>query len=142
MYTFFVVLLTIVAVVSALLLIGIVLIQNNKSGGGLGAVSGGVTETMFGASASNMLIKGTVWIAVIFLVSTLLLAMVTGRGRSFSSAAEKYLEAPKALPAVVDNAVDTANAAADKAADTANAAADKAADTATAAADNAKDAAD
>ena len=55
------------------------MIQQNKSGGGLGAVSGGVTEQMFGTSAGNILTKTTTWLAVIFLVSTLFLGTVIGR---------------------------------------------------------------
>lgn len=82
------VLLSIVSIVSAFLLIGIILIQQSKSGGGLGAVSGGMTESMFGASAGNVLTKATTWIAAIFLVSTLFLATVIGRLRDDTSAAE------------------------------------------------------
>ena len=69
----------IVSILSSLLLIGIIMIQQNKSGGGLGAVSGGVTEQMFGTSAGNILTKTTTWLAVIFLVSTLFLGTVIGR---------------------------------------------------------------
>lgn len=83
------VLLSITSIVSAFLLIGIILIQQSKSGGGLGAVSGGVTESMFGASAGNVLTKATTWIAAIFLLSTLFLATVIGRLRDNTSAAER-----------------------------------------------------
>ena len=79
MSTFLTVVLTVVSIISALLLIGIILIQQNKARGGLGAVSGGMAESMFGAGASNVLTKGTTWLAVVFLISTLLLAAVTGR---------------------------------------------------------------
>jgi preprotein translocase subunit SecG len=82
------VLLSIVSIVSAFLLIGIILIQQSKSGGGLGAVSGGMTESMFGASAGNVLTKATTWIAAVFLLSTLFLATVVGRMRNDVSAAE------------------------------------------------------
>ena len=79
MATFIIVLLTIISILSAIFLIGIILIQQNKAGGGLGAMSGGWTESTFGASADNVLTKGTTWGAAIFLVSTLFLAAVTGR---------------------------------------------------------------
>ncbi|MBR4416169.1 MAG: preprotein translocase subunit SecG, partial [Victivallales bacterium] len=79
MATFSSVLLTIISRLSALFVIGIILIQQNKAGGGLGAVSGGWTESTFGASADNVLTKATTWASAIFLISTLLLAAVTGR---------------------------------------------------------------
>ena len=79
MATFIIVLLTIISILSAIFVIGIILIQQNKAGGGLGAVSGGWTESTFGASADNILTKGTTWGAAIFLISTLFLAAVTGR---------------------------------------------------------------
>ncbi|MCK5803140.1 MAG: preprotein translocase subunit SecG [Lentisphaeria bacterium] len=72
--------LTFLEVVTALLLIGIILIQQSKTGGGLGAVGGGMTETVFGAGAGNVLTKGTVWLATLFFCLTLLVAVITGRG--------------------------------------------------------------
>ena len=87
----------IVSILSSLLLIGIIMIQQNKSGGGLGAVSGGMTEQMFGTSAGNILTKATTWLAVIFLVSTLFLGTVIGRLEKLNtSVAEKLLEEPAA----------------------------------------------
>ena len=79
MATFIIVLLTIISILSAIFVIGVILIQQNKAGGGLGAVSGGWTESTFGASADNVLTKATTWASAIFLISTLLLAAVTGR---------------------------------------------------------------
>ena len=72
-------------------MIVVIMLQNNKSGGGLGAVSGGITETMFGASAANVLVKITIWLAVIFMGSTLALATLTGRVRGGRSIAETLL---------------------------------------------------
>lgn len=92
MVTFFTVLLSILAVLSAILMIVVILLQNNK-GGGLGAVSGGITETIFGASAATVLVKITVWLAAIFMGSTLLLATLTGRVRGGKSVAETYIPA-------------------------------------------------
>ena len=89
------VLLYIVSITSSILLIGIIMIQQNKSGGGLGAVSGGMTEQMFGTSAGNILTKTTTWLAVIFLVSTLFLGTVIGRLEKLNtSVAEKLLDEP------------------------------------------------
>ena len=68
-----------VSILSSILLIGIIMIQQNKSGGGLGAVSGGTAESLFGTSAGNILTKTTTWLAVVFLLSTLLLGTVIGR---------------------------------------------------------------
>ncbi|MFA6815120.1 MAG: preprotein translocase subunit SecG [Lentisphaeria bacterium] len=92
MYAFITVSLAVISIVSSLLLVVVILIQNNKGGGGIGAISGGMTETMFGAGASSALIKITVWLAAIFMGTTLLLATVKGRSRNAKSVAEKYAQ--------------------------------------------------
>ncbi len=124
------VLLSIVSIVSAFLLIGIILIQQSKSGGGLGAVSGGMTESMFGASAGNVLTKATTWIAAIFLVSTLFLATVIGRLRDDTSAAELIpqaatIDTTSAPAAAAAEKVDAAAEKVDAAAEKVDAAAEK-----------------
>jgi len=82
-------------------LIGIILIQQSKSGGGLTAMGGGMTESVFGASAGNVLTKGTVTLAAVFLAATLALAIITGhRGPRRSVADGLALEAPAAKAAV------------------------------------------
>ena len=94
MATFLTYFLGTIAVISAILLICVIMIQQTKSGGGLGAVSGGVTESVFGTSAANVLTKITTWLAVVFLTSTLLLGTVIGRMKSDNtSVAEKLLQA-------------------------------------------------
>jgi preprotein translocase subunit SecG len=94
--------LTVIEVLVALLLIGIVLIQQSKSGGGLGAVSGGVSETVFGPTAGNVLAKATVVLASCFLGITLILAIITGHrrpGRSvIESLPDKQVSTPAAAP--------------------------------------------
>jgi preprotein translocase subunit SecG len=68
-----------VEVIVSVLLILIVLVQPSKSGGGLGGAAfggGGMGEQLFGARAGNVLTKGTVLFAVIFLVNTMALAFV------------------------------------------------------------------
>ncbi|MBO4527012.1 MAG: preprotein translocase subunit SecG [Victivallales bacterium] len=100
MATFIIVLLTIISILSAIFVIGIILIQQNKAGGGLGAVSGGWTESTFGASADNVLTKATTWASAIFLISTLLLAAVTGRwgvGRKSIIESADIAEKPAAM---------------------------------------------
>ena len=97
MATFLTYFLGTIAVISAILLICVIMIQQTKSGGGLGAVSGGVTESVFGTSAANVLTKITTWLAVVFLTSTLLLGTVIGRMKSDNtSVAEKLLQAENA----------------------------------------------
>ena len=94
MATFLTYLLGTIAVISSILLICVIMVQQTKSGGGLGAVSGGVTESVFGTSAGNVLTKITTWLAVIFLASTLLLGTVIGRMKGENtSVAEKLLQA-------------------------------------------------
>ena len=104
MLGFFTVLLTFLALSSAILMVIVILLQSNK-GGGLGAVSGGLTETMFGASAANVLVKTTIWFAAIFMSSTLLLAALTGRVRSGKSIAETLIVEP-AEPVADDSLLD------------------------------------
>lgn len=97
---FAIVLLTVLQLLAALLLIGIVLIQQSKAGGGLGAVGGGTTETVFGATAGNVLTKGTVILASIFLGAALLVQVLqthAGTDRSLTEGLQSEAAAP-ALP--------------------------------------------
>ena len=71
--------LTIISVLTAILLTLLVLVQNPKGSGGIGAIGGGVSEAMFGASAPSALVKGTVILAVVFLLSTLFNVAIQGR---------------------------------------------------------------
>ncbi len=84
-----IIILYIAEVIIALLLIGIVLIQQSKSQGGLGALSGGMTESIFGAATGNVITKATVVLATVFLVNTLLLAILTGRSGETATRAEE-----------------------------------------------------
>ncbi len=95
MLTIAIAFLTVIEVIAALLLIGIILIQQSKSGGGLGAMGGGITETVFGASAGNVLTKGTVILTAVFLTTTLLLAILTGHRRPGASVVETQLTQPQ-----------------------------------------------
>ena len=86
------VILTIISVLTAILLTIIVLIQNPKGQGGIGAISGGVSEAMFGATAPSALVKITVVLAVIFLLSTLFNAAIVGHARQAKSLGDSIVE--------------------------------------------------
>ncbi len=106
MFVFLKVLLTIISVASAFCLIAIIMMQQSKAGGGIGAISGGAAESMFGTSATNVLIKTTTWLAIIFLCSTLILGALMGRAKPNSSVVEQLaipveetpVQAPVAVP--------------------------------------------
>lgn len=65
-------LLIVLEAVVCLLLIGIVLLQKS-TGDGNGLSFGGGAESVFGAQTGNVLTRGTVILAIIFLVNTLVL---------------------------------------------------------------------
>src|SRR5947208_9468820 len=63
-------------VLVALLMVLVILMQRPKSEG-LGAAFGGaVTENLFGAQTTNVLVKFTAWLAGIFFVVTFLLSVL------------------------------------------------------------------
>lgn len=81
--------LIVLQVIVSLLLILIILVQPSKSGGGLGGAAfggGGMGEQLFGARAGNVLTKGTVLFAVIFMVNTLALAFLYAKSSGLSAA--------------------------------------------------------
>jgi len=71
-------LITVEVICSALLLM-VILVQRTKNQGLGLAIGGGMGESMFGAQMGNVLTKTTVILAVIFLVTTTLLAMLGAR---------------------------------------------------------------
>jgi preprotein translocase subunit SecG len=78
------VLFIIAAVICSFLLVGVILLQRAK-GEGLGLAFGAqMGESLFGARASNVLVRITVWLGVIFLLSTTLLARIYARGQGRS----------------------------------------------------------
>ncbi len=93
-------LLTFLEVVCALFLIIIILMQRSKSGGGLGPITGGFTEDVFGSSAGNVLTKTTVVLAIFFFVNTLVLAVLES-----SSISNKNLGAidEQSSPALIES---------------------------------------
>ncbi len=90
------VLLIVVEIICSLLLIAVVLLQRSK-GEGLGLAFGAeMGESLFGARASNVLVRITVWLGVIFLVNTTVLARIYSQGSTRAS----LLDA--ALPVAVE----------------------------------------
>ncbi|MFA4944278.1 MAG: preprotein translocase subunit SecG [Lentisphaeria bacterium] len=85
-------LLTVIVVITAFLLIGIVLIQPSKSGGGLGAMSGGATESVLGAAAGTVLTRATVILAAIFMGLTLILVVINAHRRGGSGSVVEELK--------------------------------------------------
>ena len=90
--------------VCALLLIGIIMIQQSKSGGGLGAIAGGMGESVFGTAAGNVITKTTVILASLFLGITLLLGIIAGQRSRPESMVERLqreaaVEQREAVPA-------------------------------------------
>ena len=67
----------VIEVIVCLLLGLVVMLQKPKEGGLGGAIAGGMGEAVFGADASTVLIKVTIWLGAIFLVNTLALARFT-----------------------------------------------------------------
>jgi preprotein translocase subunit SecG len=69
-------------VITCILLTILVLMQRPRSEG-LGAAFGaGVTENVFGADTTNVLVKGTVYLGAIFFGATLLLTILTAHQNS------------------------------------------------------------
>ena len=109
-------LLYVVEVVSCLLLALVVMLQKPKEGG-LGGLAGGMGEAVFGADAGNVLIKVTVWLGVIFLVNTLLLARFTSKSHAAESAMAgvEQQQAPKETLPNLNTQIDPEKLAADAA---------------------------
>lgn len=64
-----------------LALIGVILIQSGKGGGLAGGAFGGATQTVFGGrGATDFITKATIYLGVIFFVTSLGLAILTSRG--------------------------------------------------------------
>lgn len=85
-----------VEVICSVLLVGIILIQKSK-GGGLGmAFGGGMSESLFGSRAGNVLTKGTVILAMIFMVNTIGLAILFARNHE-----QTYMESAMPPPSPI-----------------------------------------
>ena len=86
-------------IIAGLFLVGVVLLQSGK-GADMGAVFGGASSTVFGPSgAGNLLTKVTVATAAIFMFSSLMLAVISGKQRSvFDGVAETSAVTAPATP--------------------------------------------
>ena len=89
--------LILIEIISSILLIVIILLQRSKSEG-LGLAFGSqMGESLFGARAGNVLVKVTVWLGIIFLVNTTVLAKIYSQGSSSKSLiSESSVPAPRA----------------------------------------------
>ena len=104
-------LLILIEIVSSILLIVIILLQRSKNEG-LGLAFGSqMGESLFGARAGNVLVKATVWLGIIFLVNTTVLAKIYSKGTSRSLISESSVPAPMArqVPAQVPAGQPAAN---------------------------------
>ena len=85
-------------VLVALLMVLVILMQRPKSEG-LGAAFGGaVTENIFGAQTTNVLVKFTTWLAGIFFALTLALSVLYAHRSTADSAFRRELMKTQAAP--------------------------------------------
>jgi preprotein translocase subunit SecG len=75
----------------ALLMVLVILMQRPKSEGLGAAFGGGVTENIFGAQTTNVLVKFTAWLAGIFFLLTFFLSILYARKASGDSALRREL---------------------------------------------------
>ena len=86
-------LVTVIHIVLALFLILVVLVQGGNKGGMGAAFGGGNTQGMFGATgATSFLGKLTYGVAFGFVCTSIVLAIVMGRGGNSSSLSDKLRE--------------------------------------------------
>ncbi len=86
-----------VEVLIGLLLIGVVLLQRSKDQGLGLAFGSGMGESLFGARTSNVMLKITIVLAVVFFVNTMLLARLFS-AKPGSNLVVNLPEAPSAAP--------------------------------------------
>jgi len=83
-------LLVLFVLVSALMVL-VILMQRPKSEGLGAAFGGGVTENIFGAQTTNVLVKFTTWLAGIFFVLTFALSILNAHRSTAGSAFRREL---------------------------------------------------
>ena len=90
-------------VLVAALMVFVILMQRPKSEGLGAAFGGGVTENIFGAQTTNVLVKFTTWLAGIFFALTIALSVLYAHHSVASSAFRRELmknqPAPQTSPA-------------------------------------------
>ena len=80
------------------LMVLVILMQRPKSEGLGAAFGGGVTENIFGAQTTNVLVKFTTWLAGIFFALTLALSILYAHHSVASSAFRRELMKNQAAP--------------------------------------------
>ena len=100
-------LIIVIHILSAVAIIGLVLIQHGK-GADMGASFGsGASQTIFGSAGSgNVLTRSTTWLAVVFFLTSLGLAVVARNRADAGVELESLLANPDAAAAVVPAAAD------------------------------------
>ena len=78
-------------VVVALLMLLVILMQRPRSEGLGAAFGGGVTENIFGAQTTNVLVKATAWLAAIFFALTFTLSVLYAHKTSGDSGLRREL---------------------------------------------------
>ena len=96
MAPFFIGLLSVLLGIVSVLIVLIVLMQRPKQEGLGAAFGGGMTDQMFGAQTTNVLQKGTVYLAVMFFVFALIISVLTAKSVRGDSDAVDQLKAPVA----------------------------------------------
>jgi preprotein translocase subunit SecG len=78
-------------VIVSLLMVLVILMQRPKSEGLGAAFGGGVTENIFGAQTTNVLVKFTTWLAGIFFALTFAISIVNAHKSTADSAFRREL---------------------------------------------------
>jgi preprotein translocase subunit SecG len=86
-------------VLVSLLMVLVILMQRPKSEGLGAAFGGGVTENIFGAQTTNVLVKFTTWLVGIFFVLTFALSILNAHKSTAGSAFRRELMKKQAAPA-------------------------------------------
>src|ERR1700689_1340021 len=97
-------------VVTSVLMCLVVLMQRSKQEGLGAAFGGGFTDSIWGAQTSNVLVKGTVWAAILFFVLSLTLARLYSQEASTVptiSPVQQELTQPVPAPATIPSTAAT-----------------------------------
>jgi preprotein translocase subunit SecG len=86
-------------VLVAALMVLVILMQRPKSEGLGAAFGGGVTENIFGAQTTNVLVKFTTWLAGIFFALTFAISILNAHKSTSDSAFRRELMKKQAAPA-------------------------------------------
>ena len=93
-------LLYIITILSAILLVGVVLLQKGKDGG-MVAMGGGMGEALFGAQVGNFLVRSTIVLGSVFLLSVLVISVLKNKYDPGDSQMQSSSES--AIPTSEDN---------------------------------------